>query len=145
MSNNLPIKFGQILVTRVANPAVATNFTYDTSPRFHEQLVSVKFQLACDANGANRAVFLDVSDSTGVILSMSNNLAQGANTTFIDIFSIIPANYSQVFGTPDFAYMPIPPDTMIPLVGSLDSRIENMQVGDQISAIIVVTYVWPRT
>lgn len=140
----LPLKFGRLLITRVAQPAVATNFTYSAANAFVEQLVSVRFQLAADANGANRASFLDVTDATGVILSMSNDLAQSANSTFIQMFSQQPGNYSALFGTPDFAYTMIPPDTIIPRGGAVVSRIENIQAGDQISAIVVVTYVWAR-
>jgi hypothetical protein len=55
-------------VVSVANPAVATGFTYTVGGNYWERIAALSFVLTSDGTGANRAVLLRVKDATGATL-----------------------------------------------------------------------------
>lgn len=59
-----PFSVGRVIpeIVAVANPAVGVGFTYKTSGKYWERIVSVDFKLVADANAANRIVTLAYQD-----------------------------------------------------------------------------------
>jgi hypothetical protein len=55
-------------VVPIANPAVATGFTYTVGGNYWERLAAISFVLTSDGNAANRAVLLRIKDATGATL-----------------------------------------------------------------------------
>jgi hypothetical protein len=55
-------------VVPIANPAVATGFTYTVGGSYWERLAALSFVLTSDNNAANRAVLLRVKDGSGATL-----------------------------------------------------------------------------
>jgi hypothetical protein len=122
-------------VVPVANPAVATGFTYTVGGSYWERLASLSFVLTSDANAANRAVLLRVKDATGATLIGVPTAAvqiaakvytysywgdQAPATDAVGLVNAQPA--PRIFLQPGF--------TLVVSIGAV-------QAGDQISAIRV--------
>lgn len=136
----LPLKFGRLLITRVANPAVATNFSYGAANALVEELASVSLLLTTDANVANRNTVINILDATGTIQRYAGTQVTAANQAQTWMFAPGLPNLTAI-GT---NYVHFSPNIIIPRGGSVDSLVNNLQAGDQLSAIIIVTRVWAR-
>lgn len=145
MSLSVPLKFGQQRITAIADPAVATNFVYTPSTRLIEQLISIIFRYIADANAANRSPVFNVTDSSGIIMKFGTNQGQTASQDFNYSLTEAAGNFENGNLTPNYSQIEIPRNLIIPLDGTIASAFSNIQAGDQISAITVVTRVWQRT
>lgn len=115
------------------SPAVATGFTYTLSTAYAEWPICLSFQLATDANAANRQIGLSLLTPSGVALaSVPVGSVQAASLTYTYTFAswITSANAVQALKviSPFFPFV-VPDDY------SFAVTITNHEAGDQISNI----------
>lgn len=146
MDSPFPLKHGNIKITAIADPAVATGFTYTPSPRLIEQLYSIFYILTRDANAASVRVSFDIDDTTRVITRLTTAQSNIVSTTNRVSWLINgpDLNNSGVAGAENFLAF-IPPDLILPIGATITQILGNVQVGDQVSAIVVLTKIWSRT
>lgn len=141
MADNFPLENGQLTIIRVANPAVASNWLYAPSLRRIERPIAIQFQIVTDGTAADRECRLRIHDATGAIISIGSSQATPANNTEL-------WQYTQnigLFTNNSVAYQFLPPNLELPLDGDIRSNVQNIQAGDQLSAIIIVLATWVRT
>lgn len=117
----------------VATPAVATGFSITPNTAAGWMIRSLRFQLVTDANIADRAVMLSASDGSTNYFLASAGATQAASLT---------RNYGGVNGFSDtsnvgtFIGLRFPDDGIwLPQGHTLTVSVENIQAGDQVSAI----------
>jgi hypothetical protein len=120
-------------VVPIANPAVATGFTYTVSGSYWERLAALSFVLTSDANAANRAVLLRVKDGTGATLvAVPTAAVQVAAKVYTYSYWGDQAPATDAVGLVNAQPIPRlflqPGFTVVVTIGAV-------QVGDQISAI----------
>lgn len=139
----VPQIFADVVVVTPGNPAAGANLVYTLPAGYRYQVVSVKMTLATDANVANRNCVLQYTDATPTLLYESTSISHAANITNIYIYA-------------DFGYK----DTAA-VAGRLEQAanvhmtlragwivrtlINNVQVGDQLSAIAITMHRWEET
>jgi hypothetical protein len=122
-------------VVAVANPAVATGFTYTVGGSYWERLASLSFVLTSDANAANRAVLLRMKDGTGATLAAVPTAAvQVAAKVYTYTYSGVQAPATDAVGLANI--QPLPRLFLQPGF-SVVVTIGAVQAGDQVSAIRV--------
>jgi hypothetical protein len=122
-------------VVAVANPAVATGFTYTVGGNYWERIAALSFVLTSDGNAANRAVLLKIKDGTGATLAAVPTAAvQIATKVYTYTYTGNQAPATDSVGLVNTQPMPQiflqPTFTIVVTIGAV-------QVGDQISAIRV--------
>ena len=141
---SVPLKFGNQIITRINDPAAGANFTFTPHIERLELLYSIIFDFDADANAANRSAQIDISDGTGVIQRIGTNQTVTANQNHA--FSVIGAagNFENGNFARDTSYIEMPPDLILPRTSTVTSNFANIQVGDQIANVIIITYAWQR-
>lgn len=140
-----PLEHGLQIITRPANPAVATGFVYTPHVERIEQLVSVYYLFDTDANAADRRLYLRVSDGTGPILDINTNFDLVANTLTLQSWLINSDNFLNTNGAiVDQSNNFLPPNLIFPRAATLTLLLANVQAGDQVSNIVIITNTWAR-
>lgn len=125
----------------INSPAVASGFTITPNTASGWLIRSLRFQLVTDANVADRAVMLSQTDGSNEYLRTAAVAVQAASLT--RVYSAQPGTQAPgAVGT--FIGIHAPADGFwLPNGHSLIVTIENVQAGDQISAIAGWRYEFP--
>lgn len=146
MALNLPLKHGLNLVNVIADPAPGAGFIFSVSPRRIEQLYSIFFLLDTDGTPADRRLSFRIDDGVNVEAVFPTDISIVANTiTQVSWLINGPSILDTTAALVDIESQFLPPDYIIPLGGRLFQVITNLQAGDQISQIRVITKTWSRT
>jgi predicted lipase len=117
----------------IANPAVATGFTYTVTGQFWERLVAVSFVLTSDGNAANRNVLLVQKDAMGAVLDASPPAAvQVASKVYTYVYR---SNASATNDTVNLVNVQAINRLFLQPQYTVAVTIGSAQAGDQLSAI----------
>jgi len=139
--NNTDTNVFDIKTFSQANPAAASDFIFAVPARRRLQILSISFILANDANAANRNVGLIFDDSALVFDRCGLTPNFTANETITFQFykgagtEIIEAGGGRIWA-------PLNGELYLVTGDSIRSQVTNMQVGDQISDIVIRAKVW---
>ena len=136
MRNDINNQFFDLITIRPADPAVAANFSYNLPDGQRLKIIGVQFNLATDANAANRFVRITGADPTGSFIVCSTNKEQTASTTRLYNFSVGAMPAADVASLP-FIQGALCDDLFLRDDETLDSDIISLQAGDQISNIVI--------
>lgn len=122
-------------VAPLADPAVATGFTYTVSGAYWERLAALAFVLTTDGNAANRAVLMRVKDATGATIATQPSAAvQVASKVYTYTYQPYATVATDTVNLVNL--QPVPTCFLQPEFSVVVS-IGAVQVGDQITAIRV--------
>lgn len=126
----------------VASPAVAQGFTITPNTAGDWLIRSLTFQLVTDANAATRAVTLSVSDTAVSYRLLTAGATQAASLTRVYSGS---EGVSGAAGAGGFIQLNFPTEGIwLPVGHTLTVAVENIQAGDQISAIRGYRFEFPK-
>lgn len=141
MSLRVPAEFGEVVPAVVTTPAAGANFSYILPAGYHYKLDALRFKIITDANVANRSIMLMFYRTGAPVLYYSSTLlvAEGFTRYFsmwAGLNTIDRSSFSQnVCSLPAQIYLS-PPE-------KIESDIKNIQVGDQLSEIVLTFRRWP--
>lgn len=126
----------------IPNPAAGANFAYTVDGRYVERLLSVRFTLVTSAVVANRFPVMRLSDVTGrVVAGVWAGGTIPASTTQIQTLAREFSLQSNYGGTEVFGPLP---DWITPPGYTWQSFVQNIDVGDQISAVTLLVNRFPN-
>lgn len=116
-----------------ADPAAGASASIPNPGPHTSTLVCLSFQLATDANAANRIV--DILNSDGSTARIINGplAIVTANTTLLLTYGTT-ANYKITTSNPRYDHG-LPLDIFVPAAGNITIQVTGIQAGDQISEI----------
>lgn len=131
---------GFLTSANIGSPAAGNNFTFTMLAGTVKRIMSVTFRLVADANVANRRPILEVV--TGGILSHSFPAftTQAAGTTFDTSFMPIGSYFTSAVSGVMITFLS--QDLYLKGGDILRSRVDAMQVGDQLSNIVMHYEEW---
>lgn len=129
---------GHINARTITAPGASNQFTHTVPSGARERFLALRFILNTDANAANRLVAVNFTDGTNTILQMASTNSVAANDS--DNFNFLPGYPVQETFT----------ESMVPGVfrhimlaaWTMSSAIQNLQAGDTITTITLVTEDW---
>lgn len=120
----------------VAQPAAGAQaiYTMPDGEVIGRLLVGVQFTLATSATVTNRSISFAIylADGTTEVMHVTNAAVQAATVTNVCAFGVTMAHLSATGGR---ASTPMPDHLRIPGGWKIATRVANIQVGDQISAV----------
>jgi len=120
-------------VVPIANPAVATGFTYTIGGNYWERLAALAFVLTTDSNSANRAVLMRIKDGTGATIATQPSAAVQVASK---VYTYTYQPYATVAtDTVNLVNLQPSPTCFLQPGFQVVVSIGAVQVGDQISAI----------
>jgi hypothetical protein len=123
--------FSEVVV--VANPAVATGFTYTVSGQYWQRVASLSFVMTSDGNAANRQVLLVQRDASTAVLDASPPSAvQVASKAYTYVYR---PNAAAINDTVSLVNVQAINPIFLPPLSTIVVTIGSVQAGDQISAI----------
>lgn len=129
-------------VVYVPAPAVGTSWSYKVDGRYFERLVGVRFVLVTSAVVANRFPVLYLQDQNGVnVLSVwAGGTVPASKTNGVNLspWYSLQSNYggAETFG-------PLP-NMLVPPGYSWVSTVQNIDVGDQVSGVVLTVQRFPN-
>jgi len=127
----------------VAQPTVGTNFTVTVPTNAHWRIMSVSFAIVADANVANRILSLIVDDGTNVLWNAVAGTSQTAGQT--TVYAVGPGASPRAFAPATGSlrqYIELPIGLEVLEGFRIRSGVTNIQVGDQISGIVLGVEEW---
>ena len=127
----------------VAQPAAGTNFTATCPTNAHWKINSVSFLVVTDANAANRVLSIVIDDGTSAFWTAVSGTTQTATQS--TVYAIGPGASPRAFTPATGAlrqYIELPIGLEIFEGGRIRSAITNIQVGDQVSGIVLGVEEW---
>lgn len=116
------------------------NFSSTVPASVVRRIMSVSFRLAADANVANRRPILEVVTGGSLAHSFPTFTTQAAGTTFDSFFMPIGSFFTSVVSGVMITFLS--QDLYLKEGDVLQSRIDAMQVGDQLSNIVIHYEEW---
>lgn len=128
-------------IVYVPSPAAGGNWSYKVDGRYSERLIAVRFVLVTSAVVANRFPVLYLQDANGVnVLSVwAGGTVPASKTNGVNLAQTytLQSNYggAETFG-------PLP-DLLIPSGYTLASVVQNIDVGDTLTGIVLTVQRFP--
>lgn len=140
MTLRLPPEFGEALIAVVTSPAAGANFTYTFPAPYHYKLDGLRFKMITDGNAANRTIMLDIYTVGVPPIYYSSTILQPESLTrywhmWAGLNTIDRQSFSQVIAS-------FPPQIWLREGSIIATDIKNLQVGDQMSEIILYFRRW---
>ncbi|MCK5614439.1 hypothetical protein KAR91_71905 [Candidatus Pacearchaeota archaeon] len=139
--NPIPNKYGRIIAQVTANPAAGAGAAIVAPAQYTSQPLSLAFQLACDANAADRSVYLQYDNSVVAYPIGAGGFVQTANETMTYIFGL---GMGQIIGSDGPFTVGSLADTPAFLTGHfLNIVVVNIQATDALTGIGSIWNSWP--
>lgn len=114
--------------------ATNTNFAAQVPILCEWKVISVHIRFTTDANAADRHIRIEYTAAGQPDYAASNNALMTASTQFDLWWGIGNGWFNNLF-TQGLVTNTLPDGHLIPALGELRTRIDNMQVGDRINAV----------
>jgi hypothetical protein len=137
----VPAAQGQVATYLVADPAAATDFTWSVPANSRALVVSGYFKFVTSATAGNRIVTLGYHDGTRMVARCwpANNQAEDL-TYYYQLHIGVSVPYSG--GNSNYKNCPLNPYFWLEAGESLQSQIDDILAGDQISDIYLRCRTW---
>lgn len=123
------------------NPAAGAQLSIAVHANARSELLNVTFDLTTDANAANRTVYIEIKRATQRHRIGSAGFAHTANTSYQYIVTQMSGT---ILAVPvNDAYIPIGSHPVLWPDDTIEIRVANIQVGDQLSTILSMWKIWP--
>ncbi len=124
-------------VITVTSPAAGANWLYTVPPQTSIRLLAVHFSLDCDANPADRNAEVTIDDASNVYYFSVSSDKLTANNIYLVCFA--PGHIIVAAGSAHDNTVPLAHNLIIPGGHVIRSRILNIQAGDQLAGIRILT------
>ncbi len=141
MQLQVPLEHGAIFEQTVANPAAGIDFSIALAGNFRYHLLALKFRLATDVNVANR--YPDIGGTTvegGGIFIHSEAVVVASITVDIQWIADFPVHTAVAANRMSLGFGNA---QLYNGGGTINSNIRQIQVGDQLSTIVLRYRRWP--
>lgn len=140
----VPQILGEPYVFTPANPAVGTNLNFVLPASYRYQIMAVRLTLVTSAVAGNRNCILQVTNPTPTILTeVISLLNHAANTTNIYIYC--DQGYSHTAAFAGRILNGIPCRMSLPPGWIINTVVNNIDAGDQISAVAITVHRWEES
>lgn len=143
ISYPFPMPWPTAFMEAPSPPAAGANMSVQLAGQYRHHILTVNMILTTDANVANRFVSLSVTQSANRLYRQFCSLAIAAGTTQQIIFNVGTGTSQQV-GAQNLQLEPLNPWFIVEPAWSFEITVDNIQVGDQLSAILVTYGRWNR-
>lgn len=139
--NPLDINVFDIFSRTATNPSAGANFSLAVLPRAREQLIYISFKLITDANAANRLIQIGALINSIPFYTSNAGTAEIASRDY-DYYFNIGIGSSFTGGSTDDVNAPLNAQFFLEDDDTITITITDIQVGDQISDIRLVSKLW---